>query len=140
MPDVADLLASGSSFLASVPDVILAILGIIAVLAGMVGFARGSFAKAQIAALRGDRDDLAERVRIVEDAKEKLEVDFEAYKVTAAADLHEETARREALELVVTGKQELQQVITILDAHDRRAVHIEEVVVDIAAKVGDRHE
>jgi hypothetical protein len=76
----------------------------------VVAYARANFARAQIEALRGDRDDLIERVKLVE-----------TQNVALTAALKAETTKREALEKVVTGKEDLEAILHRLDLHDRTA-------------------
>lgn len=84
--------------------VIAALIAIIVAVASVAAFLRASLAKAQIDALRGDRDDLKERVRILEEENERktLALQTEADKV-------------KVLERVVTGKEALDRLQVSVD-------------------------
>ena len=92
------------------------VLGIIVAAASIVAFFRVNLAKNQIEALRGDRDDLSDRVdrltEALDDAKKEKE---------KQDDIIKEQARNiKNLERVVTGKEQLDHLQTSLDAHDQR--------------------
>jgi uncharacterized coiled-coil DUF342 family protein len=93
--------------------VVVSIIGV----AGAVGIAiavfRASYAKAQVEGLRGDRDDLIKRVEILEESKKELEVERD--KLSAeSAQLKNVVA---TLERVVTGREQLDNIVTILGQH-----------------------
>jgi chromosome segregation ATPase len=77
-----------------------------AVLAGLVVVAvfRATYAKEQIIALRGDRDDLKERVSMLE--QENLRV---------STDLSNEKEKTKVLQQIVTGKEQLDHLQNTLD-------------------------
>lgn len=109
---------------ASVPTVIFVILSALILIASAVAVVRASYAKTQIEALRGDRDDLT--ARLVEARSESAVCRTEVDKLRG--ELQVEAQRREALEQVVTAKKELETVISILNAHDHRAAGIENMM------------
>jgi len=80
------------------------LLALIVAVAAAVAMARASFAKAQIEALRGDRDDLTARVQMLES---------ENLRVSQA--LQVEQQARKVLERVVTGKEQLDHLQATLD-------------------------
>lgn len=82
------------------------ILGIIVSVTVAAAFARANFAKAQIEALRGDRDDQAKRITRQDEEIEGLRVE-----------LKQEQAARVALEKVVTGRDILEELKTVLTEH-----------------------
>lgn len=90
------------------------VVGLIGALAGAVAIARSNFAKAQLEALRGDRDDQAKRIdRLEEDlATERAAraADNERYEQDRAkweAALAAEQEKVRILESVVTGKEQI---------------------------------
>lgn len=84
--------------------VITGLFGIIILVAAAVAVARTGFAKAQIEALRGDRDDLLTRVQMLE--TENLRV---------GDALKNERDARKVLERVVTGKEQLDHIQSTID-------------------------
>jgi chromosome segregation ATPase len=117
-------------------------LAVIAGLASAVAFYKANYAKAQLAGLRGDRDDLTERVKRQDDENTLLKRDIEDLR----RDLVAEKAARQALEKVVTGRDLLEELKTELETHHRdttaslRGVHstmeqVVEVLQDIKALV-----
>lgn len=80
------------------------LFGLIVIVAAAVAVARANFAKAQIEALRGDRDDLIARVQMLE---------AENLRVSDA--LKSEQQARKVLERVVTGKEQLDHMQTTID-------------------------
>jgi len=109
----------------AIGEIILAVLTILGGAAGAFGYLRASYAKAQIDALRGDRDDLSARVQRLEADNKDLETELE-----------KEVTSRKALETVVTAKAEIAKLVTILDSHDQRAIAIQNLVAKIARKEG----
>ena len=84
-------------------NIAAAVLGIIVLIAGAVVFSRASLVKAQLEALRGDRDDLQARVdRLEQEGKEKDN------KITQLE------TKAQALETVVTGREQLEIIISSL--------------------------
>jgi hypothetical protein len=102
-------LASVSLSLLSVPGAVFAIVSVIVALTAILVFGRAAVAKAQIEALRGDRDDLMKRVDILEanDARQKIELEAAHHEL-------------EVLKQLVTGKAAVQQVLDKLIEHDER--------------------
>lgn len=98
----ASTTASNASY---VVEIVLGLLTLVSLAAVVVVYARANYAKTQIEALRGDRDDLTERV-------ERLEKDL----TEAQAQLVIEKNKVLALEKVVTGKDELQRIYAIVTA------------------------
>jgi biopolymer transport protein ExbB/TolQ len=123
------MLAANVSDSSNIIVAILAILTFIALAAGVVGYARANFAKAQIEALRGDRDDLLTRVQILENDK-----------VRTDAALLAEQGKVAALEKVVTGKEDLEHIQASLTEHDQlmrdQATKIMENLTLILAAIG----
>lgn len=103
---------------------VLSILGIIVIVAAAAAVARASFVKAQLDALRGDRDDLVARVNILEDENIRISTELKA-----------ETVRREALEKVVTAKEQIDAVSLMLKKHDDRAQRMERLLIPIGRKL-----
>ena len=97
-------------------NVILVVVGIIVAAASAVAFFRVNLAKSQIEALRGDRDDLDDRV---ERLKAKLE---ESERKSAKQDeiIASQARNIKHLEKIVTGKEQLDHIQSSLDAHDKR--------------------
>ena len=96
--------AAGSSIIL----VIVAVIGLVASVAAILAYAKANFAKAQIEALRGDRDDLQARVKILEEENPRTE-----------ASLRVEQSKVSALEKVVTGKEELKLIQIRLESHEK---------------------
>jgi len=92
-------------------QVVAVVLVVIAALASAVAFFKANYAKAQIVALRGDRDDQAAR----------LERQDQELKEMRAELLAERTARQ-ALEKVVTGRDLLEELRTELTHHHTAAM------------------
>lgn len=109
---------------ASLPAILFVSLSALAVIAGAVAVVRASYAKAQIEGLRGDRDDLTKRLE--EQRVEARECSSQV--VALRSELAAEVSKREALEAIVTGKRELQTVLSTLEAHDSRAANIEAMI------------
>lgn len=103
------VLASGVD-LGNVVDVLGVVFGLIVVVASAVAVARTSVFKAQVEGLRGDRDDLQARVDRVEEDNAALMVRAETAE-----------ARVKVLESVVTAREELASISSLLQAHDRKA-------------------
>jgi hypothetical protein len=104
----------------TVPGAIFATLSVLTLAAGLFVIIRAAMAKEQLTQLRSVRDDL-----IVErDLQDK-----EILRVVAERDA--ERGRREALELVVTSKKEIGDVMVQLKKHDERAERIEKKVTEI---------
>lgn len=87
-----------------VVSVLGVLFGILVAAAAAVAMARASFAKAQIEALRGDRDDLLKRVDLLEADNVRIS---EAHKQA------EEKVR--VLEKVVTGREQLEHLQSAFD-------------------------
>lgn len=84
---------------------------VIAALASAAAFYRANLAKAQIAALRGDRDDLQDRCdRFKEEITE------------VKADLLAETTARQVLERAVTGRDLMEELKAELSEHHEAAM------------------
>jgi hypothetical protein len=109
--------------------IFLTVLGIVVIVSSVLAVGRASLVKAQLEALRGDRDDLVERVNRVETENTALK-----------ADLKEEVGKRSALEKVVTGKEVMDKLLLLLDRHDRRAQHMDVRMILIAQKLGVTYE
>ena len=92
------------------------VLGIIVAAASIVAFFRVNLAKNQIEALRGDRDDLSERVDRLTDQLEEANVKSE----TQARVIQQQAENIKNLRDAVTGKKELAHLQSTLDAHDAR--------------------
>ena len=105
-------------------NIILVVIGIIVAAASAVAFFRVNLAKSQSEALRGDRDDLNERV---EQLKEKLEESdrktIKQNEIIAAQDRNIKN-----LEKIVTGKEQLDHLQASLDSHDKRVDERHETV------------
>lgn len=104
--------------------VTLTILGLIALVASAVAVGRSALVKAQLEALRGDRDDLNIRVGILEHENEILK-----------RDLKEESGRRQTLERVITAQEEIKILGSKLDEHDKLAREINTNVIAIKKAV-----
>lgn len=100
------------------------IVGAILIVGTLVAVVRANLAKAQVEALRGDRDDLMTRVQILEqnheDEKERAN--------RLEARVAEEVRAREVLERLVTGHDDIQNLAQQVAAHDERAVEIARAV------------
>jgi chromosome segregation ATPase len=100
-------------------DSLVTLIGGIVVVASALGtavaVARASFAKTQIEALRGDRDDLRTRVDILESEKTRLE-----------ASLKTESDKVRVLEKVVTGKEQLDHLQSTIDNNHAASVSWQE--------------
>lgn len=112
--------------------VILAVFGLAGVIAGVAGYFRASYAKARIEALNGD---IEERDRRHELLKDELAEERTAREETDRK-LQAETTARQVLERVVTGKQELEEIASILRVMDQRGVSIQQIINAIATAVG----
>lgn len=95
------------------------IFGLIVLIAAALAVARANFAKAQIEALRGDRDDLDARSK--RQAEEILELQ---------ADLKAEKVARLALEKVVTGRELMEDLKTELNSHHLAAMAGQKTLLD----------
>lgn len=104
------ILAGSGVSIGLVPGVILAVLGIISLLAAALAVARASFAKAQIEQLRGANQDL----RDSNEDQEKKIVNLESDLTLTNEKLASEVRARQALEKVVTGRVELGEIKTML--------------------------
>lgn len=80
--------------------IILGLVTLTVTATSVVAIARANFAKQQIIALRGDRDDLQHRVDILESENERQ-----------TAELINEKQKVAVLEKVVTGKEDLEEII-----------------------------
>lgn len=99
---------------------------IIAALASAAAFYRANLAKAQIAALRGDRDDLQERCdRFKEEITE------------VKADLQAEKTAREVLERAVTGRDLMEELRAELAEHHEAAMHGQRKIHDTLSEAVD---
>lgn len=99
-------------------SVVTIIGGLIAIglaLGTAVAVARASFAKTQIEALRGDRDDLRARVDILESEKNRLETSLKT-----------ESDKVRVLERVVTGKEQLDHIQSTIDNNHKAAIEWQE--------------
>lgn len=114
------ILANSEVFNTSLPGIIFIGFEVITMLAAALAVARASFIKAQVETLRADRDDHKERIVTLEHENELLTKDLKA-----------ERERRQALELVVTGKQELQAVVELLKTHDDHLKKVEGLIYQI---------
>lgn len=103
-------------------SLVLGILGCISLVAGTVPFFRAGYSKALTDALRGDRDDLQKRVEIVEYelAAEKRE------RVLAET-------KASVLEKVVTGRDQLERVLNLLEGRTPMFGEIQRELAGIAA-------
>lgn len=107
-------------------ELVVVAFAAVAGLGALVAVARASFAKAQIEGLRGDRDDLTERVRIVENEKARDKLVFEKQLAQLRTELDAEHQKVEVLERIVTGKELLERL-----AND---------LTNTAAKANDQHQ
>jgi chromosome segregation ATPase len=105
----------------TLPSILFLSLSLIALLGAAAAILRSSYTKAQIEGLRGDRDDLTKRLDESREEGRSCRTEVEKLR----GELLVESQRREALEKVVTAKQELVAVIEILKAHDHRAEAIQ---------------
>lgn len=119
---------AGGLHLTGVPAVVVAILGLIGLLAAAVAVARTSYMKAslaeaagRIAGLQGDRDDLKERLERVEIAQRQ-----DALRADTAE------ARVKILEGIVTGAEQLASISSLLAAHDRKAERLASDILKVA--------
>jgi gas vesicle protein len=87
------------------------VFGVIVLLAAALAVARANYAKAQIMALRGDRDDLQERA-----TRQDREIQILKQRIGEA-----ETARR-VLERAVTGRDLMESLRDELNAHNKAAM------------------
>lgn len=94
------------------------IFGVITLVAASLAVARSSLVKAQLAALRGDRDDLKERV-------ERLETEKDDQKDL----IKKQNIKIEVLEGVVTGKDQLDKIIALLVSSEARNERMEAMLV-----------
>lgn len=105
------------------------LFGVLVLIAAAVAVARASYAKAQIEALRGDRDDLMKRVDL-------LQADLDI----ASEQLKAEREARLVLEKVVTGREVLEHIQSSLDQHVRDShdwrTEQRDLALDILAIVG----
>lgn len=114
-------------------SLVIGVLGAIALIAGLVPYFRAGWMKSSIEALRGDRDDLKERVEIVESdlASEKRKT----------ADLQQRLTERDAamvvLEKVVTGRDQLERVLNLLEGRTPMFGEIQTELAAIAAQLED---
>lgn len=99
---------------------LLTILSVVIVIivgaATVVAFFRVNLAKTQIELLRGDRDDQEKRI-------DRLEGDLELSrkdKEIQDAIIKEQNNKIRVLEKIVTGKEQLDHILTELSNHDRR--------------------
>lgn len=97
--------------LGSVFNLLAVAVTLVAAVASVTAFARASFAKAQIEALRGDRDDLQERC-------DRLENDLAATK----DQLETEKGKVAVLEGITIGKEHLVTIENLLKRHDENVV------------------
>lgn len=111
------------------------IIGAILLVGTLAAVVRANLAKAQVEALRGDRDDLLKRVEILERdrAADKAAHD------SVARDLAEERRARQVLERVVTGREQLDQITTLLLQHDQRVDGIRQTIENGMARVEVMH-
>lgn len=106
------------------------VVGLVTLAAAVFAVFRASLAKAQIEALRGDRDDLQKRVDRLEDENTDLE---ESNKIRDAT-INEQINKIHTLEKVVTGREQLNHLQKQLDAHDKR---IDERHAGLSSKMDD---
>lgn len=99
---------------------VLALIGIVTALAAAAAIARGSFAKAQIEALRGDRDDLQRRVEFLEDEYDRTRKELQA-----------EKEKVDVLTGVVTGEAQLQSILTFLDDHGKTLTKVLQAIENV---------
>lgn len=92
----------------TVSTIIVGLFGLIVIVSAAVVVARAQFVKAQLEALRGDRDDLMKRVELLEQDNLRLSDAFEA---------SQEKVR--VLQALVTGKEQLDHIQETLDAQNR---------------------
>jgi hypothetical protein len=104
----------------------VAVFGLIVLVAAAIAVARTSFARAQIEALRGDRDDLITRVQMLE-----------AENVRVSDALKTEREARKVLERVVTGKEQLEHLQSTMDLYIKSTVEWREAQRDLLQKILD---
>jgi hypothetical protein len=109
-----------------VPAIIFAIIGVLTALAAAAAIIRATYAKTQIEALRGDRDDLVARVGILEQENTRLK-----------ADLDTEAEKRKALETVVTARREIGELRALLERHHETALSAEKTIKAVEVKVNN---
>ena len=105
------IIAGSPISIGTAPTIILGVFGIVALLAATLAIARANFAKAQIEALRGDRDDQEKRIK-----RQDEEI------LGLHSELQTERSAREALERVVTGKDLLTELRKELLEHHTSAM------------------
>jgi len=108
-----------------VPGAILAIFGLLALVASSVVVVRSALTAQQLTVLRSSNTDLQNRVTFLEHEDLRKDAEWTAKYAEIEKELAAEKAARQVLEATVTGKEELSQVLAILQAHDRRAARIE---------------
>jgi hypothetical protein len=84
-----------------------AIMTLIALVAAAVAIGRSSLVQAQLAGLRADRDDQEHRIERLEGDNQRLTVE-----------LASETNARQVLERLVTGREQLDRIIKLLQQHE----------------------
>lgn len=92
----------------SVATILEVVFGLIALVAAAVAVARASFAKAQIEALRGDRDDLQKRSEIQETEIQSLRTELET-----------EKAKVKVLQDITIGKEHLITIEELIKKLDK---------------------
>lgn len=115
MHQVGSSLFSGGTL-----NIVFTIFGLVVLLAAAAAFARASFAKAQIDALRGDRDDLQKRVEILEGENTRISTELDAEKVKLVA----EQGKVRILENITIGKDHLVTIERMISTHDEAVVEV----------------
>jgi cell division protein FtsB len=114
-------------------QVAAAVVVIIAALASAVSYFRANYAKAQITALRGDRDDQAQRIERLDAENHRQSEQIKEMKVELVA----ERAARQALEKVVTGRDLLEELKTELTNHHDAAMRGQKSIFNTMGEVVD---
>lgn len=125
---IETVIAAPAGTWVSIPGLLFMSFSLLALLAGSGAVIRSQLIKSQVEQLEGYSKLLERQLQESRHEIDNCNLKFDALNVKYDAEI----SKREALEEVVTGRKELEAVVTLLRRHDDRTKRVEDLVRQIA--------